>query len=399
MAKTELELLEEIGTKVDTSTKEGKEMKALVDATVIKVTANETEVKALLETTKTIGATIAEQATEVKELKAKQGRLVAGTERPKSLLAEIATQILEHKAEIEATVSGGLIKPIKFENPEFKASVITTSSFTGTNAPYRNYLDWQPGMEPTGQFRFRSLVRTFQSDLDNVSFPRANTPVGAGSFGRQVLETDTKAQVDRGYAMIDVLCKTKAGFALVSRRGLVNIKFLQSWLPTSMMEQLEDLEDVDFSQALVTAATGSASTTGMTSTAVNTGLIKLIAAIKNLIQAKFNPGTIVCDPNLWANLFTVVETNAGFSLPNTVVVDTAGNVRVLGRIVQPVNWLTGGRYVCADWSRVGIVESEGLTMRQSDSHASIFAQNQLAFLLERVEEIAIFRPDAVVTGT
>src|SRR5258705_372291 len=122
--KTELELLQEIGQKVDTTTKEGREMKALVDATVLKVTANETEVKALLETTKKLDATIIEQVAEVKELKAKQGRFAAGGERPKSLLAEIATQILEHKAEILETQSGGLIKPIKFENPEFKASAI-----------------------------------------------------------------------------------------------------------------------------------------------------------------------------------------------------------------------------------------------------------------------------------
>lgn len=389
----EIKMLEQITEKVDASTKEGKEIKALATQAKELAEKQETEVKALIVKNTELGATILETATEVKELKAKQGRMIADQGTKKSLITLISDQIEEHKAEIIASVSGPLIKPI-----EFKASVITTGSFTGTNAPYRNYLDWQPGMEPTGQFRFRSLVRTIQSDLDNVSFPRAATPVGTGSFGRQVLETDTKAQVDRTYAMIDVLCKVKAGFAIVARRALVNIKFLQSWLPTSMMEQLEDTEDADFSTALVGAATGSASTTGMTSTAVNTGLIKVIAAIKNLIAAKYNPGTIVMDPTTWANLFTVVETNAGFSLPNVVVVDTQGNVRILGRIVQPVNWLTGGRFVVADWSRLGIVESEGLTMRQSDSHDQIFAKNQLAFLLERVEELAVFRPDAVVTG-
>lgn len=394
---TEMELLESIQKKMEASgsatAKEITELKAFVDDRK-KVDDAFTKTVADLNTElKAKDASIAEIQGEVKELKAKTGRFVAGQEAKKSLLNLIADQIEEHKAEIAASASGPLIKPI-----EFKASVITTSSFTGSNAPYRNYLDWQPGMEPTGQFRFRSLVRTIQSDLDNVSFPRANTPIGAGSFGRQVAETDTKAQVDRGYAMIDVLTKVKAGFAIVGRRALVNIKFLQSWLPTSMMEQLEDTEDTDFANALVAGATGSAATTGMTSTAVNTGLIKLIAIIKNLIQAKFNPGTIVCDPNVWANLFTVVESSAGFSLPNTVIVDPQGNVRVLGRVVQPVNWLTGGRVVCADWSRVGIVESEGLTMRQSDSHDQIFAKNQLAFLLERVEELAIFRPDAVTTA-
>lgn len=390
-------MLQSIQTKMEASgtatAAQITEMKAAIEA----AKTADTEFKAQIVTLNTElaakGATIGEIQAAVLELKAKGNRFKGGAEDVKSLRLQIAEAIEEHKAAIIASENGPLIKPI-----EFKASVITTSSFTGTNAPYRNYLDWQPGMEPTGQFRFRSIVRTIQSDLDNVSFPRANTPIGTGSFGVQVAETDTKPQIDRGYTMIDVLCKTIAGFAIVSRRSLVNIRFLQSWLPTSMMEQLEDTEDLRFANAVVAAATGSASTTGMTSAALNTGIIKIVAAIKNLIAAKFNPGMIVCDPNVWANLFTFVETNAGFSLPNVVTCDAQGNVRIVGRIVQPVNWLTGGRYLIADWSKIAIVESEGLTMRQADQHASIFTANQIAFLLERVEDIAIFRPDAVVTG-
>jgi HK97 family phage major capsid protein len=392
---TEIEMLEKIQSSMDQNSKEYKEMKAAIDEAKKTEAKFAADVETINKELKAKDATIGDISEKIKELQAKSGRFKGNVEEVKSLRLQIVEAIEEHKAAIIASENGPLIKPIEFK----AAGVITTSgNFTGTNAPYRNYLDWQPGMEPTGQFRFRSLVRTIQSDLDNVSFPRANTPIGQGSFGVQVLETDTKAQIDRSYTMIDVICKVVAGFAIVGRRSLVNIKFLQSWLPTSMMEQLEDTEDARFANALVAAATGSASTTGMTSTALNTGIIKIVAAIKNLIAAKFNPGTIACDPTVWANLFTFVETNAGFSLPNVVTCDPAGNVRILGRIIQPVNWLTGGRYLIADWSKVAIVESEGLTMRQADQHASIFTANQLAFLLERVEELAIFRPDAVVTG-
>lgn len=380
---------------MDQNSKEYKEMKAAIEEAKKNEAKFVADVEKINIELKAKDATIGDISDKVKNLEAKSGRFKGAIEEVKSLRLQIVEAIEEHKVEIAATSNGGLIKPIELK----VAGVITTASFAGANAPYRAYLDWQPGMEPTGQFRFRSVVRTIQSDLDNVSFPRANTPIGQGSFGVQVAETDAKAQVDRGYTMIDVLCKTIAGFAIVSRRSLVNIKFLQSWLPTSMMEQLEDSEDFRFANAVVAAATGSSSTTGITSTAVNTGLIKLVASIKNLIAAKYNPGMIVCDPNVWANLFLVVETNAGFSQPNTVTIDPQGNVRILGRIVQPVNWLTGGRYIIADWSKVAIVESEGLTMRQTDSHASIFIANQIAFLLERVEDIAIFRPDAIVTST
>jgi hypothetical protein len=73
-------------------------------------------------------------------------------------------------------------------------------------------------------------------------------------------------------------------------------------------------------------------------------------------------------------------------------------VRILGIPVYPVNWLSGGRVIVGDWSKAAIVQSEGLVMRQSDSHASIFTANEIAFLLERTEGLAIFRPDAFITA-
>jgi hypothetical protein len=122
-----------------------------------------------------------------------------------------------------------------------------------------------------------------------------------------------------------------------------------------------------------------------------------VVYIKNLIAAKYTPGVVATDPNVWANILLHKESNAGFNLPNVVTVDAQGNTRVLGRVIQPVNWLTGNRILTGDWSKAAIVQSEGLVMRQSDSHDEIFAKNQVAFLLERTEELATFRPDAFIS--
>lgn len=398
---TELELLQSIQTKMEASgtatAKELKEINTFIEETKKADAKFEQTVADLNKSLGEKGVTIGELQNEVKELRAKTGRQIfnaAGMTERKSLQMQIVEKIEEHKSEIEASGPGRLINPIELKN----VGVITDSNFTGTNAPYRGYLDWQPGMEPTGQFRFRNLVRTIQSGLDNVSFPRANTPIGEGSFGKQATQTATKAQVDRDYTMIDVLCKPMAGWSIVSRASLRNIIFLQSWLPTSMMEQLEDSEDTEFANTLVAAATGSSATTGITSTGSSL-IVKIVASIKNLIATKFNPGTVAVDPNVWANAILNVESGAGFNLPNIVTVDAAGNTRILGRIIQPVNWLTGNRILVGDWSKAAIVQSEGLTMRQTDSHAEIFTANQIAFLLERIEALATFRPDAFVTTT
>jgi hypothetical protein len=354
------------------------------------------EVKKLNESVAEKDGTIGDIQNEVKNLKAKGGRFSGGSVKFEGLRQTIANGIAsalgERKAEIETSFAGELMKPIDIKT----VANIASANLTGDN--FISYLDWRPGMEPTGQFRFRNLVRTVLSQTDYVQFPRANTPIGEGSFGRQT-EAATKPQVDRDYTMVDLTLKPMAAYAVVSRQSLRNILFLQSWLPESMMEQMEDAEDFDFGNALVAAATGSTSTTGFTGTPNVAD--KLVWYVKNNIQAKYNPTAIVADPNVWANLILLRPGTAGesYSGPVPVVVDTNGVARVLGRPVYPVNWLTGNRVVVGDFSKAAIVQSEGLRLRQSDSHASIFTSNEIAFLLERTENIAIFRPNAFITTT
>jgi len=367
-----------------------KELKKLGDEIAAKEAAHVKEVEAINTELKAKDATIGQIRDEVKELKAKKmgSGMTAKAITIKDILAET---ILEHKDAIMKSEKGPMVS---FDMTKTVGN-IASANLTGTGNNYISYLDWRPGMEPVGQVHFRDFVRTIQSDTDFVRYPRANSPIGEGSFGF-VNEAATKPQVDRDYTMIDLTLKALAGYAIVSRQSLRNIKFLQSWLPTSMMDQLRDQEDSEFANTLVAAATGSTSGTGITNGTTNIG--KLVSSITRAIQAKYNPNAIAIDPAGWASLLLNTETNAGYNLPNVVTIDPSGNVRVLGRVVTPVNWLTGGRFIVGDWTKAAIVESEGLTMRQSDSHASIFTSNEVAFLLEVTEGLAIYRTQAFATG-
>lgn len=396
---TELEILQGIAEKQDLSLKEVKEAKAAADA----VAKENIELKAKSEKLSTelaaSGALIIDIQGEIKELKAKSGRMKGEPQKVVTAHQLIIDTITEHKAAI-AEYKGGTTE-MKIETKT--VGPILSANLTGTGNNYINYLDWRPGMEPIGQFHFRDLVRTIQSETDFVRFPRANKPVGEGSFGRTA-EGSTKPQVDRDYTMIDLTLQTMAGYAIVSRQSLRNIVFLQSWLPTSMMDQLADQEDIEFSNSLVGAATGSTSLTAYNSNGFTGTPEKLIGYITNLLRTKYRPNGIAVDPSIWASLLvfqpgrtTTPATTVPYSNPFVVTVDTNGTVRVLGIPVYPVNWLTGGRVIVGDWTKAAIVQSEGLVMRQSDSHASIFTANEIAFLLERTEELAIFRPDAFVS--
>lgn len=388
METKELEVLQQISNDI-------KETKEFQKGEVAKLTAEakalsekyDAEVKALNEKLAAKDATVEQIQGEVKELKAKGGRIRSGEQQMKTLFGLISETVEENKAAFGELQDGNGFKPIKMETKS--VANISSSNLTGSN--YVNYLPWQPGMEPTGQTRFRDIFPTFQSDGDFINYPRANNPVGEGSFGRQASEGATKAQVDRDYTMVSLTLKAMAGYAIVSRQSLRNIPFLQSWLPTSMLEQLLDSEDTDFANTLVAAAAGS---TTIASTTANVD--KIILYIKNLRKTKYAANFIAVDPDIWGSILTYRSSNISDFLQK-LTVDANGNVRILGRPVYDVNWLTGGRILIGDSRKAGIVQSEGLTMRQSDSHASIFTSNETAFLLERTEGLAIFRTDAFVT--
>jgi len=375
--------------------KTAKEIKGLQEAA-------EKEKKELTDKVKELNTAVAEKdgtladiQEEVKNLKARGGRFSGGSQKFEGLRYTIANGIAQAigdaKADIMQSSSGQLMKPVDVKT----VGNIATANLTVDN--FVSYLDWRPGMEPTGQYHFRNLVRTIVSETDYVQFPRANVPIGEGSFGR-ISEAAAKPQIDRDYTMVNLTLTPMAAYAICSRQSLRNILFLQSWLPESMMNQMEESEDTDFANSLVAAATGSSSTTGFTGTANVAD--KLVIYLKNTIKAKFNPTAIAVDPNVWANLILLRPGTAGetYSGPPVSSIDQNGVTRVLGRPVYPVNWLTGNRVVVGDFSKAAIVQSEGLRLRQSDSHASIFTTNEIAFLLERTEGLAIFRPDAFITA-
>ena len=364
-----------------------QEQKAELDKLITK--AAEAETKAAAQ-----GATIIQMAETVKNIQANAGRKIyEGKDgSKKNLMNVISDMIGENKdAFVNMDKSGSLIFQPGSIKMETKVSTVTTASLTGQ--AYGQYMDWQPGMEPTGQIRFRDLVRTVASEYDTVYYPVANKPVGAGSFGKQTSEGAAKAQVDRGYTMTTLTLLAFAGYVQVSRQSLRNIAFLQSWLPVSLNEQLMDAEDLDFANTLVAGATGSSTTTGIT-----VAVERVIYLIKNLIQAKFYPTAIAMDPSTWAEILVTKPSN--YSIPSAVTINpVTGRVLVLGIPVYPVNWLTGGRVIVGDFTKTAIVESEGLTFRQSNDVNDAFIKNIVTFLLERVEGLMINRADAFITTT
>src|SRR4029077_1764087 len=97
-------------------------------------------------------------------------------------------------------------------------------------------------------------------------------------------------------------------------------------LPTSLNEQLQDYEDVDFANTLVAAATGS--TTGVVNPTTGINADNFIKLVKNLIATKYKPNAMVVDPGVWANFLTYKASTSGeYTVPiGTVNIGPTGQI-------------------------------------------------------------------------
>src|SRR5438046_4633819 len=188
--KTDSQLLEEIASNQGMTLREAKEAVRLSAEVKAETQAFEKKWTTIQDDVVKQGATLTEIKDELKEIKAKAGRIRTIENSSEKRTIWIGDKIAETINEVKAKIpilglkdEGVYIMGTEPSNEiERKASVIQSSSLSGTGNNYTTYIDWQPGMEPLGQDRFRAFVRTIQSETDFVRFQRANAPVGAGSF-------------------------------------------------------------------------------------------------------------------------------------------------------------------------------------------------------------------------
>ena len=106
MAKTEIEMLEDISGKLETGSKESKEVKALVEVAKAEAIELKTKVAELNTVLETKGALIVDMQGVIKELKAKSGRLKGQPGPVLSVKQLIEDTIMEHKDAIIQSGNG-----------------------------------------------------------------------------------------------------------------------------------------------------------------------------------------------------------------------------------------------------------------------------------------------------
>lgn len=338
--------------------------------------------------------TIAEAVAEVKEAKAAFGKLSAKAEQ------KVARSYGEHISNIKSEIANGIEKGyaaikdavrsngkgFNFEM-DLKAVGVMLESSNLTGNPYQSYVD-NPYMRSYVNPHLRSVFNIIPVSTGSVSFPRGNTPVGEGSFGKQT-EGSAKPQVDYDVTVVNTALSFIAGYAKVSRQMIDDLPFLQAYLSQSLIEDFQKAEDTYYLNAIAASATAGSSSGANTAE-------KFIDYLAQLGALNWTPNLSLTTHAGWSSLLKTKPSD--YSVPGGMVVDNNGNVRIAGVPVIPHSLVTTGKIYVMDTTKFAIAQQSGLAVRSTEFDQDDFIKNLITFRAEARCELLQFQPSAAVYG-
>lgn len=371
------------------------EQKAEVAAETAKAQkAFESKVDEINEKMEKSNSTIAEALSQFNDAKASFGKLAAKAE--KKVASSYADHINIIKSEIGAAIEKGWNeiksaargngKGFNFELDMKDAGVMTLSNNL-TGSAYVSYVD-NPFMRAFVNPHLRSVFNIIPVSTGSVSFPRGNTPVGEGSFGKQT-EGSAKANIDYDVTVVNTALSFIAGYAKVSRQMIDDLPFLQAYLQQSLIEDFQKSEDVYYLNAIASSATAGSSSGANTAE-------KFIDYVAQLGALDWTPNLSLTTHAGWAGLLKTKPSD--YSIPGGVVIDNNGNVRIVGVPVVPHSLVTTGKIYVMDTTKFAIAQQSGLAVRSTEFDQDDFIKNLITFRCEARCELLQFQPKAAIYG-
>ena len=338
--------------------------------------------------------TLAEALTEVKEAKAAFGKLSANAE--KKVASSYADHVNTIKSEIGAAIEKGWneIKAAARSNGkgfaadiDLKAVGVMTIANNLTGSVYTSYVD-NPALRSFVNPHLRSVFNIIPVSTGSVSFPRGNSPVGEGSFGKQT-EGSAKPQVDYDVTVVNTALSFIAGYAKVSRQMIDDFPFLQAYLQQSLIEDFQKAEDTYYLNAIASSATAGSSSGANTAE-------KFIDYVAQLGALNWTPNLALTTHAGWAGLLKTKP--ADYSVPGGMVIDNNGNVRIVGVPVIPHSLVTASKIYVMDTTKFAIAQQSGLAVRSTEFDQDDFIKNLITFRAEARCELLQFQPSAAIYG-
>ena len=338
--------------------------------------------------------TALEALEQVKEAKAAFGKIAAKEESRVSL--SYADHINSIKSEIANGIEKGYgqIKEASRTNGkgfaydlDLKAVGTMTIGNNLTGSVYTSYVD-NPYMRAYVNPHLRSVFNIVPVSTGSVSFPRGNTPVGEGSFGKQT-EGSAKPQVDYDVTVVNTALSFIAGYAKVSRQMIDDLPFLQAYLQQSLIEDFQKAEDTYYLNAIAAGATAGVSSGANTAE-------KFIDYVAQLGALNWTANLALTTHAGWAGLLKTKPSD--YSVPGGMTIDNNGNVRIVGIPVIPHSLVTASKIYVMDTSQYAIAQQSGLAVRSTEFDQDDFVKNLITFRCEARCELLQYQPTAAIYG-
>ncbi|MEY3186224.1 MAG: Cellulophaga phage phi10:1 [Bacteroidota bacterium] len=371
------------------------EMKAEVSANTEKAAKQfEDKVSQVNEQLVKSNASLEEARKEVLEAKAALGKIAAKEE------VKVATSYAEHINNIKVAIADAVTKGwddiksaarnggkgFSYELDQKAVGTMTISNNL-TGSVYTSYVD-NPALRSFVNPHLRSVFNIIPVSTGSVSFPRGNTPVGEGSFGKQT-EGSAKPQVDYDVTVVNTALSFIAGYAKVSRQMIDDLPFLQAYLQQSLIEDFQKAEDTYYLNAIAASATAGSSSGANTAE-------KFIDYLAQLGALNWTANLALTTHAGWAGLLKTKPSD--YSVPGGMVIDQNGNVRIAGVPVVPHSLVTASKIYVMDTTKFAIAQQSGLSVRSTEFDQDDFIKNLITFRCEARCELLQFQPGAAVYG-
>lgn len=356
--------------------------------------AHEAEAKAFDEKVKDInedlgkkGKTLEEIQTVLKDVQAKQGRIVAATEKEvKNFASEFGKAIQEKSAEIARASKAN---PISFKledvTMDTKAVGTMTAAANLTGSTVAEY-SLSPAVRGKRKVHFRDIpgVSVVNTQYGTWKFYRQDSPVGEGSFGVQTIGS-AKAQIDFDLTEVTVTIDTFAGFTRIAKQMLRDLPFMQSYLPSELSESYYRDEDNKFINSLMAQCSAYSTTASVYAE-------KLIEWASVLYGRDYDVTAFVTTAANWATLLSTKPND--YSIPGGVTITPSGDVAVAGIPVVICNGMTGTKTFAGDFSRLKILQASGLNIQFFEQDSDNVQKNLITVRAEADVALATLRTDA-----
>ena len=329
------------------------------------------------------GATLAEISEAVNQWKVKTGKSVFAVGTESDFASAVAKVLKENGAQLEALKKG--------EKLTLKAVDTMTVSNNLTGSVVSGYAD-TPSLRGRRRVHFRDIpgVQVIPSSTGVWKYYLNTSGVGEGSFGQQAI-AQSKQQLDYDFSEQSVTVNTIAGFTRIARQMMRDLPFMQSFLPGELQEDYFRAEDNSFINTLMSFTSGYSFTASVLAE-------KFIEGIGAVLGRDYDPTAIVTTAGNWATLLNTKPSN--YSLPggSALTIDVNGNVNIAGVPVVVFNGMSSGKFFIGDFSRVKIVQAQGLAVQFFEQDSDNVQRNLVTCRAEADVALAVLRSDWGIYG-